>query len=266
MSHAQKPGTMGELHNTESNFTEFSTLEEFQKDAQTRVPARSWDYYCHGAGTRQTLEENCTAYKEYYLRPKLMTNVEKRNTDLEILGSKVSMPMFMSPVTLQSHASQEAECATARAAEKLNNIVIVSTWASKSIEEVAEAAPNAVKWFQCHPFYDRERTVKTLVKRAEKAGYKAVVLTIDSRVLGREFAVKLKNGEFNFGKLTDLPNLKEFGAIKYHDPSSTWEFLDWLKGITNLPVIVKGILTAEGAREALEHKADALVVSNQGAR
>lgn len=161
--------------------------------------------------------------------------------------------------------------------------MILSTIATSSIEEVAEAAPKCTKWFQLYIYKDRKITLD-LVKRAEKAGFKALVLTVDTPFFGHRYADSrnkfhlpphLRMANFSKGKeesdsIKSSPDKSVSGLNEYasslFDPSLTWNDVDWLKSITTLPLIVKGILSKEDALEALDHGAKAVLVSNHGAR
>lgn len=251
----------------DDTYEKLDTLEEYEAKAKQKLPESAWGYFMHTAGKGVTYERNVTAYSKYLLRPKIMTDVSQRDLRIQMLNDDViDMPICVGVFTAQDQAHAQAEVAVARAAQSMNTIMVVSTWAAVDLDEIATSAPNSPKWFQIHPFYDRDVTVRRLVTRAERAGYRAIVVTVDSRVPGREFWVKVKNGKFKLGKLHEMPNLREFGPREYHDPGATWEFFDWLQTVTSLPVVIKGVLTAEGAKEALKHGVSGIVVSTHGGR
>ncbi|XP_042150608.1 hydroxyacid oxidase 1, partial [Ixodes scapularis] len=208
------------------------------------------------------------------LRPRVLRNVETRDKTVTLLGSqKLSMPIGISPTGFQKFAHPEGEKATARAAHKAATVMILSTMSTTSIEDVAAAAPEGLRWFQLYMFKDRD-TSKDLVQRAEKAGYQAVVLTVDTPLTG--------NRIFDRKKLTPLGNLAvtiaegvaglldlsghAYENTSLFDASLTWDDVKWLKSFTKLPVIVKGILTAEDAKEAVSNGVAAIFVSNHGGR
>lgn len=190
------------------------------------------------------------------------------------------MPVGIAPTAMQRMAHPEGECANARAAQAMGTIFTLSTIATSSIEEVAEAAPNALKWFQLYIYKDREVT-KDLVKRAEKAGFKALVLTVDAPMFGLRLAdIKnkfslpphLRLANFEGTKSTDInkKNAKGSGLNAYvnslFDATLEWKDVEWLQTITSLPIILKGILTAEDALLGVEAGAAGILVSNHGAR
>jgi (S)-2-hydroxy-acid oxidase len=160
--------------------------------------------------------------------------------------------------------------------------MILSTIANSSIEEVSKASPNAIKWFQTYIYKDRNVT-QDLVKRAENNGFKAIVLTVDTPILGHRFAdtrnkfrlpSNLRLANFDIRKIEseskqnsysyDCPELVY--SLKLFDPSIIWKDVEWLKSITSLPIVLKGILTREDALLALKYGVSAILVSNHGAR
>lgn len=160
--------------------------------------------------------------------------------------------------------------------------MMLSSWSTTSIEDVAEASGCGLRWFQLYVYRDRELT-KNLILRAERAGYKALVITVDTPVVGQRL-VDARN-RFNLPPHLCLPNFSSTspqatlvsdqaveGSFLYKytvdmiDPSLTWEDIDWIRGLTRLPILIKGILTAEDAQEALKHNVQGIIVSNHGAR
>ena len=142
--------------------------------------------------------------------------------------------------------------------------MMLSSWSTTSIEDVAEASGSGLRWFQLYIFRDRDLT-KSLVQRAERAGYSAIVVTVDQQDIS-------KQNSFVAPTFVSFPNLDISSPVvaddvrKVLDPSVTWEDIDWIRGLTTLPVLVKGILTAEDARLALNHKVSGIIVSNHGGR
>ncbi|KAF5296283.1 hypothetical protein FQR65_LT10279 [Abscondita terminalis] len=195
------------------------------------------------------------------------------------MGEKISMPIGVAPTAMQRMAHPDGECATAKAAQEKGTIYILSTISTSSIEEIAEAAPEGVKWFQLYVYKNREIT-KQLVQRAEIAGFKAIVLTVDAPVFGlrlsdvrNKFALpphlKLANFEDidkrEFGKDFVGSGINEYVA-KSFDATLTWDDLKWLQNLTKLPILLKGILTAEDAVKAADMGVAGVIVSNHGAR
>lgn len=178
------------------------------------------------------------------------------------------MPIGISPTANHKFAHPEGELATARAAEKAGVIYTLSNYASTTIEDVAEAAPNLTKWFQLYIFYTRSVS-EALVRRAEASGYKAIVLTVDSPHWGTSYEV---NRHGHQGRLTfvnvDPEELKEDRAKgRFWDKTLSWDVgVKWLVGFTKLPVIAKGILRPEDAVNAINAGCQAIIVSNHGGR
>ncbi|GJQ67426.1 hypothetical protein Trydic_g8287 [Trypoxylus dichotomus] len=259
--------------------TELVCVRDFEKHAQGVLSKNALDYYRSGAGQETTLENNRNAFSKLRIKPRFLTDVSKRNLSTTVLGYKISMPIGVSPTAMQRMAHPEGECANARAAEASGTIFILSTIATSSIEEIAEAAPNCLKWFQLYIYVDREVT-KNLVRRAEKAGFKALALTIDTPFFGLRLAdvrnkfslpPHLRFANFAGEKSTKI-NIKVEGSglnnyvEKLFDASLTWDDVKWLQSITSLPIILKGILTKEDAQIAASMGVAGILVSNHGAR
>ncbi|XP_043793473.1 peroxisomal (S)-2-hydroxy-acid oxidase GLO5 [Apis laboriosa] len=254
-------------------------IEDFQKYADQHLTPSVRDYYNSGAGEQFSLKLNTEAFKKYRIRPRFLRNVSKRDLSTTILGEKISMPLGIAPAAMQRMAHPEGECANARAAQGAGTIYILSTISTSSIEEVAEAAPNAIKWFQLYIYKDRNVTIN-LVGRAERAGFKAVVLTVDAPLFGdrradirNKFSLPnhLRLGNFQGELSTKINNAKSGSGLSEYvmnlfDASLTWDDIKWLKSITKLPIVLKGILTPQDAELAIENGISAIIVSNHGAR
>lgn len=250
------------------------TVDDIERLGIAKLKPLPESYYDGGADEEQTLRENRLAFFRLRLRPRVLRDVETRDKTVTLLGSqKLSMPIGISPTGFQKFAHPEGEKATARAAHKAATVMILSTMSTTSIEDVAAAAPEGLRWFQLYMFKDRDAS-KDLVQRAEKAGYQAIVLTVDTPLTG--------NRIFDRNKLTPLGNLavsivegvaglldlsgNAYENISLFDASLTWDDVKWLKSFTKLPVIVKGILTAEDAIDAVSNGVAAILVSNHGGR
>ncbi|CAN7995082.1 unnamed protein product, partial [Ixodes hexagonus] len=213
------------------------------------------------------------------LRPRMLRGVRNRDMTVTLLGrQRLSMPVGIAPSAMQKMAHSDGEEATAKAAENAGTVMILSTLSTTSLEDVRKAAPNAVLWYQLYVFQDRNLT-RSLVKRAEQSGYSALVLTVDAPVFGRRVSdvrkrfslpSNLKLANFNGTELTSLSSPTGSGLEAYanslFDQSLTWADVQWLRNITYLPVILKGILTAEDAVLAVRHGIPAIIVSNHGGR
>ncbi|KAH1013296.1 hypothetical protein HUJ04_002304 [Dendroctonus ponderosae] len=255
-------------------------VKDFEEFAYKVLPRNTLDYYRSGAGRQETLDNNRRAFSKYKIRPRCLRDVSTRSVSTTALGAKLLMPVGISPSAMQRMAHPEGECANARAAESMGTIFILSTIATSSIEEVAQAAPKCIKWFQLYIYNDREVTIN-LVKRAEKAGFKALVLTVDTPMFGLRTAdlrnkfklpphLKLANFEGENSAAVSLRGRKTGSALnnlgELFDASLQWKDIEWLKTITHLPIVLKGILTSEDAVLAADHGVAGVLVSNHGAR
>ncbi|PRQ51621.1 putative (S)-2-hydroxy-acid oxidase [Rosa chinensis] len=250
-------------------------VNEFQELAKQVLPKMYYDFYTGGAEDQFTLKENVEAFRRITLRPRVLVDVSRIDMSTTVLGYKISAPIMIAPTSMHQLAHPEGEVATARAAAASNTIMILSYSSTCTVEEVASSC-NAVRFFQLYVFKRRDISAQ-IVQRAEKNGYKAIVLTVDAPRLGRREAdiknkmisPQLKNFEGLISTELDCDegsNLEAFVRAVYDD-SLCWEdVIGWLKSITNLPILVKGILTHEDARKAVEVGVAGIVVSNHGAR
>ena len=232
---------------------------DYERLAEERLDANAHAYFVGGAGDEVTLRENLAAFERRKLRPRVLVDVGAGTTATTVLGTEISIPVLIAPVALQRMAHSDGELATARAAAAAGTIMCLSTAATVRPAEVAAAAPGAPKWFQVYVFRDRAIT-EGLVAEAVDSGYGALLLTVDAPFLGRrerdlKIDFKIPEG------LTPSGNIFTEGF----DLGLSWRDLEWLAGY-GLPVVVKGLITAEDARLACEHGAAAVVVSNHGGR
>jgi (S)-2-hydroxy-acid oxidase len=258
------------------------SVSDYAAYAQRYLPKSAYDYYSSGANDQITLLENTAAYSRLRIRPRFLVDVSKVTLTTSILGHRISSPICIAPTAMHRMAHPDGEKATIRAAHAHNTCMILSSLSTTSLEEVAAAAsPAAFKWFQLYVYSDREVT-KSLVQRAEKAGYSAIVVTVDTPLLGvresdvrNNFALPSHLSLANFAdprlsteKITTETSgsgLQSYIAGLF-DRALTWKDITWLKTITKLPIIVKGVLTAEDAALAVEAGVAAIIVSNHGAR
>ncbi|KAJ1649535.1 Hydroxyacid oxidase 1 [Dispira simplex] len=284
-------------------------IGDFEEIAKTVLPRNAWDYYASGAEAMQTLEDNRTAFSRIRLRPRVLIDVSRISLETQVLGQCIQSPIGVSPSAMQRMAHDEGERATARACAAMNTCMILSSWSTTCLEDVAEAGrsvrpdtpgkrdvPSPVRWFQLYVYKDRD-TTRNLIKRAEKAGYGAIVVTVDTPYLGRRLA-DIRN-KFLIPPHLTLANLEAQGqgekarmdhvtaakgkaspaapgqsntsglatyVVEQTDASLTWDVIRWLRSVTSLPVIVKGVMTAEDARLAIHHGVDGVMVSNHGGR
>ncbi|KAF5948715.1 hypothetical protein HYC85_014672 [Camellia sinensis] len=256
---------------------EITNVMEYEPIAKQKLPKMVFDYYASGAEDQWTLQENRNAFSRILFRPRILIDVSKIDMTTTVLGFKISMPIMIAPTAMQKMAHPEGEYATARAASAAGTIMTLSSWATSSVEEVASTGPG-IRFFQLYVYKDRN-VVAQLVRRAERAGFKAIALTVDTPRLGRREAdiknrftlppfLTLKNFEgLDLGKMdgSDDSGLASYVAGQI-DRSLSWKDVKWLQTITTLPILVKGVLTAEDARLSIQAGAAGIIVSNHGAR
>lgn len=236
-------------------------LDEYEPLARARLPVEVADFIAGGAEDERTLRRNRQAFDRWALRPRVLTGVTAPRLHTNVLGQPVAMPVLLAPAGEHALSHPEGEAATARAAAAAGSLLIASTASSLPLEAIAAAATGPL-WFQLYCFSDRELTA-SLVTRAKTAGYRAIVLTVDAPVLGRRereirsgYAVRrrLHRGNFPDGRQGSF------------DASLTWDVVPWLRELSGLPVVLKGIMCGEDAALAVEHGAAAVIVSNHGDR
>jgi isopentenyl diphosphate isomerase/L-lactate dehydrogenase-like FMN-dependent dehydrogenase len=245
---------------------------DYERLAEERLDPGAWAYLAGGSGDEWTLRENRAAFERWTFRPRVLCDVSKVTTATTVLGAPLDLPVLVAPVAYQQLYDPEGECATARAAAAAGAGMCVSTFTTRSHEEIAAAAPGVTQWCQLYVFQDRGLTLEHLAG-AEAAGCSAVVLTVDTpRLASRERDVRV-----GFEVPADLPLPYARSAVgatpsnpaeqfSLLDASVSWRDLEWIAAEGRLPVVLKGIVTAEDARLALEHGAAAIVVSNHGGR
>lgn len=235
-------------------------LFDYEALAQQKMEKAHWDFYCGGCDDEVTLRANHTAFEHIRLRPRMLVDVSTIDMTTTVLGTPVSLPILIAPTAQHGLAHTEAERATARAAGKVGTLMVASTSSTHSLEEIAQAASGPL-WFQLY-VYPTLQVGEKLVRRAEAAGYKAIVVTVDLPRLGNRERDKRSGFIISFeGNFVDEQEIAGRTKIPF-----TWDKLPWLRSITSLPILLKGILTAEDALLALEHGMDGIIVSNHGGR
>lgn len=258
---------------------------DWESRAAEKLAPGPFDYIAGGAGDEATMRANRDAFERRRLRPRMLSGNTERDLSIEVLGTPSPFPFLLAPVGVLSIAHADGELAPARAAAELGVPFVLSTAASHSIEEIAEAMGGAPRWFQLYWVNDRE-IVASLVARAGAAGYSAIVVTLDTLVLGwrprdlRHAYLPFRQGE-GIAQFTSDPVFRSRLSVPpEEDPllaagtmlslfpnlGLTWEDLAWLREQTSLPLLVKGVLTREDARRALDAGVDAIIVSNHGGR
>jgi 4-hydroxymandelate oxidase len=254
-------------------------IDDYERLAAEALPRMVYDYYAGGAEDELTVRENRAAWQRRALRPRVLVDVSTRDLSTTVLGQAVSCPILTAPCAFNALAHPDGELAVARATAARGMLQVVSTAATYSVEDVAEAAPDGLRWFQLYCYKDRGVT-RALVERAAAAGYRALCLTVDAPFVGR----RERDMRNRFGLPPGLrwKNLEPYGfdqmgqtgdgsaLVKYietiWDAGVTWDSVDWLRSLTSLPVVIKGVLTPEDADRAAERDVDGIVVSNHGGR
>lgn len=241
-------------------------VEEMEAIAKARLPIGSYAYVASGSGAEITLRANRAAFGRWVFRPRVLVNVKDRDTSTTVLGTKLDLPVLVAPYALQCLLDPEGEVATARAAGVAGTAMALSMGSTRTIEDVAAAATGPL-WFQPYLFDDLG-IVRDVVARAEAARYRAICLTCDSPAIGYREAqtrwpAKLPEGV----GWANMPADISTGKVRWLSGASwDWQTLEDVARTTNLPIVLKGILTAEDARLAVEHGAAGIVVSNHGGR
>jgi 4-hydroxymandelate oxidase len=255
-------------------------LPEFRDLAADVMEPAAFDYVDGGAWDELTLADNEAAWLGFRLRPRVLVDVSRVDPSARFLDGPTSLPVAIAPMAAHGLASPIGEVATAAAAAAAGIPFTLSTMSTRSIEEVAAAAPDGIRWFQLYAQADPRRS-RELVERAAAAGYRAIVLTVDLPVLGfrerdRRNGFDLSVPLGNFGADGAGPSHAGHAAIDGESgydvldddvaKNLTWESLAAIRSWSGLPLVVKGILTAEDAALAVDHGVDAIVVSNHGGR
>jgi len=276
-THVSAPKKVVKRVDANAAFAAMLNVADFEAAAKKRMRRASFDYYAGGAEDERTLSRNRAAMDRWVLLHRVLVDVSHIDLATTLLGEPVSMPIALAPTAFQKLAHPEGEAATARAAGSTGALMTASTIASTPIETIARAATSPL-WFQLYVYKERNLS-RDLAERAEAAGCRALVLTVDTPILGRRER-DFRNGFMlppgvtmaNFDKYGDLMSRwKAPGgmAARVHDlmdQSLTWDSVAWLRSITRLPIVLKGIVRADDARRALDAGVDAIIVSNHGGR
>lgn len=249
------------------------SVGEYERLAAEILEPGALGYFAGGAGDERTLRDNVAAYRRWRLRPRMLVDVGAVSPATTVLGASVSMPVLVAPTAFLRLAHADGEPGVARAAAAARTIYCLSTLATATPAEIAAAAPDGVRWFQLYCYRDRGIT-RSLVGQAVAAGFAAIVLTVDMPYLGRRerdlrsgFAVPAGTPVPSFAAATGGTRAATLAEmVDLLDPTLTWRDVAAVAAMSDLPVIVKGILTPQDARLAQEHGAAAIAVSNHGGR
>ncbi|MBI3941453.1 MAG: alpha-hydroxy-acid oxidizing protein [Chloroflexi bacterium] len=252
-------------------------LFELEELAREKIPPEVWDYFAGGAEDEITLAENHRAFQRVKLRPRLGVDVSKRDLSTQLFGQKIGFPVLLAPTSYQKLAHPEGELAVARAAASAGTIVVLGTGNYYSVDDVA-AISDGPRWFQMYCFNNNDVTERA-IRRAEAAGCGALVVTIDGsdrrrfeRLIRRPLVVSPQLGLLNLvGLGLDDTLLEQEGGLNKWlrtlvklDP--TWDDIAWIKSVSRIPVVLKGIMSPHDALRAIELGVDGIIVSNHGGR
>jgi isopentenyl diphosphate isomerase/L-lactate dehydrogenase-like FMN-dependent dehydrogenase len=258
---------------------------QLEKDALNLLARGPRGYIAGGAGLGETMRANREAFDHWRLRPRMLRDVSERSLTRTVLGTELGAPVLLAPIGVQTLAHPEGELAMARGAAQVGVPFVASTAASHTIEQIAHEAGELARWYQLYWPRDRELAC-SFVTRAEQAGYKAIVVTLDTWLLGwrpadlSEAFLPFLWGEGNknyladpvFQGLLEAPPEQDMQAAigqwawQFANPSVTWEDLAFLRECTDLPIVLKGIVHPDDARLAVEHGVEGVLVSNHGGR
>jgi lactate 2-monooxygenase len=260
-------------------------VAELERQAVEAMDPLAANYVGAGAGCEDTIAANAEAFGRWRIVPRMLRDVAERDLSTTVLGTAMPAPLMLAPIGVQKILDEDGELATARAAATVGTPMIASTASHFSLEEIAEAGGEAPRWFQLYWASDR-RLVESFVARAERAGYGAIVVTVDTFIPGwkprdlQQAWLPFLNGmgvanyfqDPVFREALEKTPKEDQGAATGHflgvqaNPSLTWDDLAWLREQTELPILVKGIQHADDAREAVRRGLDGIVVSNHGGR
>jgi lactate 2-monooxygenase len=260
-------------------------VADLERQAVAAMDPRAANYVGAGAGSEDTIAANAEAFRRRRIVPRMLRDVAERDLSTTVLGTAMPAPLMLAPIGVQKVLHEDGELATARAAAAVGTPMIASTNSHFSLGEIAEASGEAPRWFQLYWANDR-RLVESFVGRAERAGYGAIVVTVDTFIPGwkprdlQQAWLPFLNGmgvanyfqDPVFREALEKTPEEDQGAATGHflgvqaNPSLTWDDLSWLRELTELPILVKGIQHVDDAREAVRRGLDGIVVSNHGGR
>jgi len=260
-------------------------LAQLEKKAAEILPPQAYDYIAGGASGERTMHANLAAFERWQIVPRMLRDVSQRDLSIELLGHTLPAPVLLGPIGAQGIIHPESDLASGRAAASLGIPFILSTLSSRTMEDVAQVMGNAPRWFQLYWGKDHELT-SSLLRRAKRSGYSALVVTLDTNLLGwRERDLQhtylpflLGQGLANYfsdpvfrSRLKETPEADPAAAIRlwaslFSNTALTWSDLAWLRQQSRMPILLKGILHPDDARQAIDAGCDGIIVSNHGGR
>jgi len=259
---------------SEVDLSSLLTVEDFERAAAGALSPVALRYFSSGADAEHTLRENQAAFARWAIYYKVLVDVSARDLHTTVLGSRVESPILIAPTAYHKLAHPDGELATARAAQEAGTVYVMSTLATTTIEEVARATPGAPRWFQLYVHKDAGLT-RALVARAAAAGHTAIVVTVDTPMLGRRLqderhGFALPEGMAMVNLLAEEAPTTGSALAAYvadrHESALTWKHVEQLRSSTALPIVLKGIVRADDARRAADVGVAAVIVSNHGGR
>ena len=242
-----------------------TNVMQFQDVARLKLTPEMYNFIADGSDDMKTVRANRAAFDAIEIRARRLIDVSEIDTSIEIFGQQMKTPIILAPVGAQGQMHPDGELASARAAKSRQHVMIASTMTSFSVGQIGAQAPG-LTWFQLYPMPDRSVTQQLLAK-ADAAGARVVVVTIDGPTLGNRESQKAFFRRATGSSRSRLGNMEGIdGKFRVGDPSLTWEYIGWLRENTDKPIVLKGIVTHEDARLCLKYGVDGLVISNHGGR
>ncbi|MEO0339456.1 MAG: alpha-hydroxy acid oxidase [Bacteroidota bacterium] len=242
------------------------SIHEFQQLAQKKLRSDAWTYLEGGAEREWTLHRNEAIFRRYQIRPRRLVDVSTIDLSVDIFGKRWPSPIFLVPIGYQKFFDPHGALTTAKAAHATETLMIASTVTQVPFSVIASPFTEDKPWFQLYPTQKRTFT-KTLIQQAEAAGSRVLVLTTDVPVLGNrptQGKIVLQSLPEEARQLGNLPHLPMHES--YHDPSMTWDIIRWIRSVTDMKIVLKGILSPEDAIIAIDHKVNGVYISNHGGR
>jgi 4-hydroxymandelate oxidase len=242
------------------------SLDDFERLAGRQLTPAAYDYIVGGAADEFTVNANRAAYARIRLRPRVLVDVSTLDTSIALLGETFATPLMIAPTAFHRLVHPDGECATAQAAAAAGVPYVISTSSTTPLDAIAAAAPSGTRWLQLY-FLPTRRSTQTLVQIAEAAGVRALCLTVDTPVTGTRNREQRSGVELPVGVTAPyFHHLADSTGDAWQFQVVTWRDVDWLRSVTKLPILLKGILTAEDARLAVDHGVQGIIVSNHGGR
>ncbi|KAF2860273.1 hypothetical protein K470DRAFT_217448 [Piedraia hortae CBS 480.64] len=248
-------------------------LTDFEAVARTVMKKTAWAYYSSGADDEITMRENHSAFHKLWFRPRILQDVRNIDLSTTMLGTKVSMPFYVTATALGKLGHPEGEVVLTRGAYKHGVIQMIPTLASCSFDEIVDARQgDQVQWFQLYVNQNRDIT-KRIVQHAEARGCKGLFITVDAPQLGRrekDMRVKFDDVGSNVQSTSGSEVDRSQGAARaissFIDPSLNWDDIPWFKEITSMPIVLKGVQRVEDVLKAIDAGVQGVVLSNHGGR